>query len=59
MPRPGPRRPLVAVRISDEGIAEIDELAGARGVKRSEQIRLMIAYAAERMPTDWQPRQSQ
>jgi metal-responsive CopG/Arc/MetJ family transcriptional regulator len=45
MPRPGPRRPLVAVRLSEQGIAEVDRLAQAQGVNRSEMIRRLLAEA--------------
>lgn len=58
MPRPGPRRPLVALKLADEVIERIDALALAAGrVKgngdpnRSEQIRVMLAYAEQHMPT--------
>lgn len=39
MPRPGPRRSGVAVRLSDEEIAAVDRLAADRGVTRSDVIR--------------------
>jgi len=57
MPRPGPRRPLVAIRLSEQGIAHIDQRAKdeADGV-RSEMIRRMLAYAAQHMPKGWQPK---
>lgn len=55
MPRPGPRRPLVAIRISDEGVAAIDEAATEAGRNRSEQIRVMLAYAQRHMPKTWTP----
>ncbi len=53
MPRPGPRRPLVAIRLSDEGIAHIDQRAEKQGVNRSEMVRRMLAYAAQHMPPAW------
>ncbi|HEX5347831.1 MAG TPA: CopG family transcriptional regulator [Pseudonocardiaceae bacterium] len=56
MPRPGPRRPLVAIRLSDEGRDHIDKLAAERGANRSEMIRVMLAYASQHMPANWQPR---
>lgn len=49
MPRPGPRRPYVAFRASEAGLAWIDEQAESRGVSRSEMIRLMLAYAKDNM----------
>jgi metal-responsive CopG/Arc/MetJ family transcriptional regulator len=45
MPRPGPRRPLVNVRLTEEGIAYIDQLAATEGVNRSEMIRTLLAEA--------------
>lgn len=55
MPRPGPRRPLIAIRISDEGREHIDKMAKEAGVNRSEMIRRMLAYAAAKMPKAWKP----
>jgi len=55
MPRPGPRRPLVAIRLSDEGIAHVDKLAEEQGVNRSEMIRRMVAFASAKMPKGWAP----
>lgn len=45
MPRPGPRRTMVGVKLSEEGIAYIDELAAAEKVNRSEMIRRLLAEA--------------
>lgn len=57
MPRPGPRRPLVALRLSAQGIAQIDERAAVEADgSRSEMIRRMLAYAAAHMPKGWKPR---
>jgi len=42
MPRPGPRRPNTAVRLSEEAIAALDAIAKERGVKRSDIIREAI-----------------
>jgi metal-responsive CopG/Arc/MetJ family transcriptional regulator len=39
LPRPGPRRPLVAVRLTTEEITAVDHLAEQRGVSRSDVIR--------------------
>jgi hypothetical protein len=39
LPRPGPRRPLVAVRLATEEITAVDALAEQRGVNRSDVIR--------------------
>lgn len=45
MPRPGPRRPLVALRLGDEVTAAIDQLAKVEGVNRSEMIRRLVDEA--------------
>jgi metal-responsive CopG/Arc/MetJ family transcriptional regulator len=42
MPRPGPPRQPVQVRLTAELIAAIDRLAEQRGVTRSEMIRGII-----------------
>lgn len=55
MPRPGPRRPLIALRLSEQGIGAIDERAQERGLNRSEMIRVMLAYAQRHMPKTWEP----
>lgn len=55
MPRPGPRRAMVGVRLSAEGIAAVDAMADKRGVTRSEMIRLMLRYAQQHMPTSNTP----
>ncbi len=53
MPRPGPRRPPVVVRLSPAGIAKVDELAAEAGVNRSEMIRRLLRYATTHMPKGW------
>lgn len=53
MPRPGPRRPLVAFRLSLEGIEAVDVIAKDRGITRSEAVRLMIGYALRHMPASY------
>lgn len=62
MPRPGPRRDLVATKLHGDEIAALDQRALAEGVtirggepNRSEMIRLMLAYAKEHMPKGWRP----
>jgi hypothetical protein len=52
VPRVGPRRPLVAIRMSDEGIAYVDHMAITDGVvkpngepNRSEMIRILLREA--------------
>jgi Arc/MetJ-type ribon-helix-helix transcriptional regulator len=47
MPRPGPRRPIVCVRLSDQQIAAIDQLADEAGVNRSEIIRSAVDLLVE------------
>lgn len=47
MPRPGPRRPLVCVRMSEDDIALIDAYAEREGVNRSEMIRRLVIQALE------------
>lgn len=42
MPRPGPRMPLVALRLDQPSVDEIDEYAAGLGLNRSEMIRLML-----------------
>jgi hypothetical protein len=62
MPRPGPRRPLVAFRMGDEDRAAIDQRARDEGLvkadgepNRSEMLRRLFAYAIAKMPTGWKP----
>lgn len=57
MPRPGPRRPARTIRLSEDGIAHIEQRAAEEaGGNLSEMIRRMLAYAAGRMPKNWRPR---
>ena len=44
LPRPGPRRPLINVRLSAEGVAFLDSEAERLGVNRSDVIRLALAH---------------
>jgi hypothetical protein len=62
MPRPGPRRPTVLLRMAQNGIDWIDQRAIDEGLikpnghpNRSEMIRLMLAYAQRHMPKGWRP----
>lgn len=62
MPRPGPRRRLVALKLDDEAIAAVDARALSEGltirggdVNRSEMLRLAIAYGMANMPQGWRP----
>jgi metal-responsive CopG/Arc/MetJ family transcriptional regulator len=46
MPRPGPRRPLVAIRLSAEGLEFIDQLAEQETEgNRSEMVRRLLLEA--------------
>ncbi len=47
MPRPGPRRPKVTFRVSEDDLRVIDRLAAAAGLERSEMIRQLIALAID------------
>ena len=65
MPRPGPRRPVVALRLSAQGIAHLDRRALDEGLtirdgepNRSEMARIYMAYAAQHMPKGWRPAQA-
>jgi hypothetical protein len=55
MPRPGPRRPLVGVRLGDGDIDWLDALAAELDLNRSEALRLCLAYAQQKMPRRWSP----
>ena len=46
-PRPGPRRPVVCIRLAEAGIALVDEYARARGVSRSEMVRILLSEAID------------
>lgn len=54
-PRPGPPKPTITIRLSEAGIANLDELAAREGVDRSEVMRRMLNYAARYMPQGWEP----
>lgn len=62
MPRPGPRRLVIALRLSAQGITAVDERARQEGLikgngepNRSEMVRLMMAHAYAYMPKGWRP----
>ncbi|WP_131816638.1 hypothetical protein [Nocardia salmonicida] len=62
MPSPGPRRPVLTLRMSDDQIAALDKQAVAEDLltkqgepNRSELIRIMVEYARETMPAGWRP----
>lgn len=54
MPRPGPRRDYVALRLDVDSLTWINKEAVQRGLNRSEMMRLMMAYAQQHMPDDLQ-----
>jgi hypothetical protein len=61
MPRPGPRRPLVAIRLGDREREQIDTRArvelppkGDGAPNRSEMIRRLLDYGLIHMPPGWQ-----
>lgn len=60
MPRPGPRRILVSTKLTQDAIDWIDQRALDEGLtirggepNRSEMIRLLLTFAAARMPKGW------
>lgn len=56
MPRPGPRRKGIGIRISDAGIEAIDKRAEEDNVTRSEMARRLLAYGQMKMPKGWKPK---
>lgn len=53
-PRPGPRRPLVNVRLSETGVEHLRQRAAEEtDGNMSELIRRMLKYASANMPKDW------
>lgn len=62
MPRPGPRRGLVAFKLDDEGAQWIDQRAIEEGFIKgdgkpnlSKMIRLALTYTRATMPRGWRP----
>jgi len=54
MPRPGPRRPLVNVRLSEADVDLLRERAKQEtGGNVSELIRRMLKYSTLKMPKGW------
>lgn len=47
MPRPGPARPMVGVRLSDAGVAWLDDQARELGITRSAVIRMCLRFARQ------------
>lgn len=58
---PGPRRKLVATKLTDDERAPIDQRARNEGLlwngqpNTADMIRVMCAYATEHMPPGWRP----
>lgn len=57
---PGPRRPLVGVRLDADTIDALDQRAEAEGLilprgeaNRSEMLRRLVAYGLEHMPAGY------
>lgn len=55
MPRPGPAKKVVTVRLSEQGTDWLDTEARKRALDRSSLIRLCLQYAARHMPKGWKP----
>src|SRR5438105_1665570 len=54
MPRPGPRRPLVNVRLSEAGVVLLRQRAEQETDGNvSELMRRMLTYASMKMPKGW------
>lgn len=62
MPRTGPRRTQVQIRLLPEIVEKLDWRANEEDLitkagepNRSELMRIMLDYAAENMPVGWRP----
>jgi hypothetical protein len=54
MPRPGPKRPLINVRLSEAGVALLRQRAEIETDGNvSELMRRMLKYASIHMPKGW------
>lgn len=54
MPRPGPRRKPVPLRMHDGELTPVQTRADAEtGGELSEMLRRLVAFAVPRMPVDW------
>lgn len=59
MPRTGPRRVPITVKLSQTGLDHVDQRAGKEipgerpNGKRSEMIRRLLSYAVTHMPEGW------
>jgi hypothetical protein len=49
------RKNFIGVWIGDGGVRAVDDRARSEHVTRSEVVRRMLAFAAQRMPSGWQP----
>jgi len=59
MPRPGPRRAPKTVRLSESEIAAVQKIANREHCEWSEAARLLMAYAAPRLPFNWKPKETE
>ena len=48
-------RVTIAVRISPSGLRAVDQRTEEEDRSRSEMVRRMLAYAAQKMPKGWKP----
>ena len=55
MPRPGPRRELLAVRIDAPVMKSIQERADREGVKFPDYVRRLVAFGHAKMPEGYDP----
>ncbi len=62
MPRMGPRRTAISIRLADSGLQAVDRrardevpLKGDGDPNRSEMARRLMAYAITHMPAGWKP----
>jgi hypothetical protein len=51
-----PAKVTVTARIAKTGRDEIDKLAAREGLERSDMVRVMLAYAHQKMPPKWRPK---
>ena len=54
MPRTGPRRPSVTIRISQQGVDFLDHWAERQDLSRSELVRRILASAINAEQRKWE-----
>lgn len=54
MPRPGPRKPSVTLRMAKSGLDYLDAVAAEHGTTRTEVVAAMLRYARQH-PAGWLP----